>query len=284
MFWILGAIAAIFVVWILLNAVLAWQTTHPYDHYSNGMNLTTTPAEFGLFFEEIKWDRGLRGWLIPTSSERETVIFVHGWAGCREERWVPFLELARHSYRRGMNCVLFDLGYVNGSRPYSGGELESQDLLKMVEWVRLFHKGPVIVWGFSAGGHATLLALRNSQHHIDCAITDSAFMDATDMFSTMYRHLLHLPKPVFSLISFWFQAFTGHRPKRVTSVNDTPVFVIQGDADEAVSVQNGRRLSTLANTEYWEVSGVNHEGAFKRQPDEYIRRCFDFIDRACART
>ncbi|QQE77085.1 alpha/beta hydrolase [Alicyclobacillus sp. SO9] len=281
MIWAIVVVAVVLILlaWIAGNAVLGWYPTRPARHYPSRAAMTTTPAEYGLPFEDVKIAGRLSGWLIPTNRARPTVIFVHGWAGSREEPWVPFLGLAKEVYQRKMNTVLFDLGYVSGSRPYTGGSAESNDVLTVVDWVRSWGDGPIIVWGFSAGGHATLSALGETGNRIDCAITDSAFVSAFDSFATMYQQMLHLPKLFFVLVPAFFWLFTGYFPKRIRSVANRPLLVIHGSEDSSIPVANGRWLSQWTQTEYWEVSGTDHEGAFQSHPEEYIERCFRFIDR-----
>lgn len=242
------------------------------------MSLTTTPSDFELPYEDVEFGHGLHGWFIPAPSSHATVIFVHGWAGCREERWVAFLALARRVNEQGMNALLLDLGYVGGGRPYTGGCLESEDIRQSVKWVRRTIPGPVILWGFSAGGHATLLALSEHESLVDGAITDSAFVDAYDAFYTMYQRILHLPRFSMALVPLFFRIFTGHYPQRLTNPIGTPVLVIHGNADQSISVEHGRTLAVFSNIDYWEVQGAAHEAAFQTHRDEYLNRCFHFIE------
>ena len=56
-------------------------------------------------------------------------------------------------------------------------------------------------------------------------------------------------------------------------------FVIHGDSDTSIPIMNGRSLKQFPEVKCWEVSGVGHEEAFVRHPEEYISRCIGFIDR-----
>ena len=269
----------ILIIWVALNAMLAWYPAHPKKIYPDHMTLTTTPSEYGLKYEDVMVVNGLLGWFIPTDTACATVILVHGWASCREEKWVPFLELARHLHNQQMNVLLYDARYVNSSKTYSGGERESKDLIDVVNWAVERTEVPVVVWGFSAGGHATLLALSNHDNQISCAITDSAFVNANESFKSMYRRSYHIPPFTLLLMPLFFKLFTGYFPSRLQHGIKKPLFVIHGDSDTSISIMNGRSLKQFLEVMYWEVSGVGHEEAFIRYPEEYISRCIGFIDR-----
>lgn len=266
-------------IWLGLNALLAWYPAHPRRLYPENMTLTTTPLKYGLQYEDVLVGNGLSGWFIPANAARATVILVHGWTSCREERWVPFLELASHLHKHQLNVLLYDARYVNGTTTYSGGQRESVDLINVVDWSAKRTGVPVIVWGFSAGGHATLLALSKNDTNIRCAITDSAFVNASETFKSMYRNLYHIPRSLLALLPLFFKLYTGYFPGRLQQPHiNKPLFVIHGDADSSVHVVNGRSLRAIPTTQYWEINGVEHEEAFVKHPDEYTERCIGFID------
>lgn len=266
-------------MWLGLNALLAWYPAHPNRIYPENMTLTTTPLEYGLQYEDVLVGNGLSGWFVPTPTARATVILVHGWMSCREEKWVPFLQLAGYLHEHQLHVLLYDARYVDGTKAYSGGQRESVDLIQVAEWAAKRTGVPVIVWGFSAGGHATLLALSKNDTNIRCAITDSAFVNASESFKSMYRNLYHIPRPLLGLLPLFFKWYTGYFPGRLQPHINKPLFVIQGDADSSVPVMNGRSLKAIPTTEYWEINGMGHEEAFVKLPDEYVARCIGFIDR-----
>jgi uncharacterized protein len=268
----------VLVIWMGLNALLAWYPAHPIKLYPANMKLTTTPSEYGLEYENVIIGSGLSGWFVQAAAARATVVLVHGWTSCREERWVPFLDIARHLHEHQINVLLYDARYVNGAKPYSGGKHESEDLIGIADWCAERTCLPVIAWGFSAGGHATLLALSENDTKISCAITDSAFVDASESFKSMYRYLYHIPRPALVLLPIFFKVFTGCFPRRLQRPIKKPLFVIHGDADSSIDVMNGRSLKSVPTVQYWEVNDVGHEEAFVKHPAEYMRRCITFIN------
>ncbi|WDL97056.1 alpha/beta hydrolase [Alicyclobacillus sp. ALC3] len=268
----------VLMMWLGLNALLAWYPAHPKKISPTNMTLTTTPLEYGLHYEDVLVGNGLSGWFIPSHTARATVILVHGWMSCREEKWVPFLELARHLHEHQMNVLLYDARYVNENKTYSGGQRESVDLINVADWSAKRTGVPVIVWGFSAGGHAALLALSKDDTNIRCAITDSAFVNASESFKSMYRNLYHIPQPLLALLPLFFKLYTGCFPGRLQPRINKPLFVIHGDADSSIHVMNGRILKAIPTTQYWEINGVEHEEAFVKHSAEYTERCISFID------
>jgi dipeptidyl aminopeptidase/acylaminoacyl peptidase len=73
-------------------------------------------------------------------------------------------------------------------------------------------------------------------------------------------------------------------PAMLKDIVDTPVIVVQGTADQSVSVARTRRwvdtMRELGMTyEYVEVPGGDHTSIIARSP-ENMERIFDFFDRA----
>jgi dipeptidyl aminopeptidase/acylaminoacyl peptidase len=70
-------------------------------------------------------------------------------------------------------------------------------------------------------------------------------------------------------------------PDALSAITKTPVIVIQGDADQSVSVETTRKwvakMKQLAMTyEYIEVPGGDHFGVIMGSPQN-MRRIFDFF-------
>ena len=73
-------------------------------------------------------------------------------------------------------------------------------------------------------------------------------------------------------------------PDALVAITSTPVMVIQGDADQAVSVETTRtwvvKMKELGmRYEYLEVAGGDHFGVIMGAP-ENMRKIFDFFDKA----
>jgi dipeptidyl aminopeptidase/acylaminoacyl peptidase len=137
----------------------------------------------------------------------------------------------------------------------SGGELSEQDVLNVLAAVReqyTIDPARVYLMGHSMGGGATWY------------------------FGIKYPDIWAALAPVAPAIS--------SSPDALAAIANTPVIVVQGDADRSVTVEATRRWVTkmkeLGMTyEYVEVPGGDHTSIISRSP-ENMKRIFDFFDKA----
>jgi pimeloyl-ACP methyl ester carboxylesterase len=69
-------------------------------------------------------------------------------------------------------------------------------------------------------------------------------------------------------------------PARVIGlVEPVPLLLIHGDADTTVSVEDGRRLASLAgpSAEHWIIPGAGHSAGHVTAPDAYEHRVIAFL-------
>ena len=150
------------------------------------------------------------------------------------ERWVPFDALALELVSAGISTLLFDLGYVGGNRMYSGGQREADDILLAAAWAYRRSRLPVVLWGFSAGGHAALLAAQRATESLVAVIADSAFPDSAWMLAQRAARTLHLPSHLLALAPPLLQMMSGARAGTIRA-RSVPSLLIWGNADEEVS-------------------------------------------------
>jgi poly(3-hydroxybutyrate) depolymerase len=136
-----------------------------------------------------------------------------------------------------------------------GGELSELDMLNVLAAVReQYTVDPkrIYLMGHSMGGGATW------------------------HFGIKYPDLWAALAPVAPAI--------GSSPDALAGIAGTPVIVVQGDADQSVTVEVTRRwiarMKELGMTyEYVETPGGDHTSIISRSP-ENMRRIFDFFDKA----
>jgi pimeloyl-ACP methyl ester carboxylesterase len=272
---LLVLLALLAVLVLVLNLVVAIVAAYPHLLARGGATVSLRPEAC----EDVDLRGDLKGWWCAASGWRIAVVLIHGWAGNREERWVPFAMLARALGQNGISVLLFDLGYVGGRRMYSGGPREAEDVLQAARWVQERCGLPVVLWGFSAGGHAALLAAHRDPELPMAVIADSAFPDPGAMVASRAARVLHLPVVLLNLAPRLLPLLVGAAAEPLTG-GAVPTLLIHGSEDREVPVVAARRLQQRTGARLHIVEGAGHEGAFRHDPDAYLEVGLDFLQRA----
>lgn len=256
----------------LVVVALAWGFQDRLVFYPSS-EITTTPADMGLDFEEVSLETedgvNLRGWFIPgpDGSREPAALFFHGNAGNISFR--P--ELLRIIHELGLACLVVDYrGYGK-----SGGSPSEKGLYRdgRAAWNWLLEeKGlkqeEILVWGHSLGGAvAAGLAAKTSPGAL---IVESAFTSLPAIGRKVYPFL---PVGLISNMRFPTKKYI----KRV----DCPVLVVHSPGDETVPYEFGHRLYQAAPEpkSFLEISGSHNEG-FLVSREKYVSGIRDFIVRA----
>jgi fermentation-respiration switch protein FrsA (DUF1100 family) len=247
------------------------------------------PADYGLAYEEASFQSRdgltLRGWFIPASLARFTVIFCHGHAGSMDPDvvYVPWFSEA------GFNVLMFDFrahGRSEGDR-VSMGYLEQQDLLGAIDYLRERSITKVGVLGFSMGGAVGLTTA--AQNDAICAvISDGGFarLESAILGWWLERGWPRwLALPLARSIVIVAGRRLGVRlseadPIRwVAHIAPRAVFFIHGDRDPFVTVADVEALYAKAGEPkaLWRVAAADHRRVDRLCPEEYRRRIIDFF-------
>lgn len=270
-------------------AYIAWVLARPVIP-----PLQSNPLQaVGLPYEEVQFpsaneSRIVDGWFIPGSSAT-TVILSHGYGTNREEPWVPSYELAAEINRHQYNVLMFDYGFVHPDRPFTGGIVETQELLGAVNYVKQRGAEHVFIWGFSMGAGTALQAALNTDL-IDGMILDSTFiLDPETMFFNIKQQASLLPRfPSIALVSMFLPVFNGHSFKEVPyrTVNQTsypiPILLVHSEQDDKAPYETITRFyenqKDEPRTKLWLLPDAPHEMIFRTHPEEYLRRTFQFLE------
>jgi len=155
--------------------------------YNDKANAGLTPGSFGLPFEEVSFptDDGvsLKGWWVPASEPKGTVVLIHGLNRSRLEmvKKVPFV------HEQGWNALLFDLRHHGASSGdvSSFGWFEKADARAAKAWAQSRAKGPVVFWGISLGAATAMLAAAEDPT-VAGVVCDSSYRSLPD---TVAHHL-----------------------------------------------------------------------------------------------
>lgn len=285
---VIVALTAILLIgWLGLNALIVSSITEVrrLAKRENGQDIATLPSPKSLpccsAFRTVEYGKNLTGWFAEGKKSRPSIVLVHGY----EANLIGTTPLARALHDRGYAVLTINLGFVTAAHPYSGGALEAQDVDLAVRWLRAHHPGPVVVWGFSAGGHASLLAAARGAQ-IQAVIAEGAPVSVGDEAYKSVLSRLRLPGFVMPRAVFdgFFWLFTRRSPVSLARIAErderrVPTLIIQGAADDAVSPDNGKLLAKRTNGELWLMPRVGHVDGFAQLKDAYVSRALDFIRR-----
>ena len=236
------------------------------------------PASVGLAFTDVVYGNGLPAWYVAGAAAQPVIVIVHGYGGNRSST----IEVGPPLHERGYGLLFVNLGYVNGDRPYGGGQREADDVRRAVSWARTHAGVPVVVLGFSGGGFAALAAAARGAD-VSGVVSDSGFVS----FRHEAAHRAHVPPLVTKLLPVVYPVVSagGHAIDAVPAGGrpfPVPALIVQGTADETISPANGQRLARLTGGELWLLDGVGHVDAFHHDERAYVDRVDAFIRSALA--
>jgi uncharacterized protein len=208
-------------------------------------NAGLTPASFQLTSEDISFKAPdgteLRGWWVPASEARGSVVLAHGLNRSRIEmvKKVPFL------HGLGWNALLFDMRHhgESGGAATTFGYREKDDVRAAVALAHARASGPVVVWGVSLGAASVILAAAGDPS-VAGVISDSSYRSLTD---TVHHHMslfrrfrwwtrIVPPWPTADEVLFWMARRGGFDPAGT-------------DVKAAAARLSGRPALFVANTE-----------------------------------
>lgn len=258
--------------------------------------ITGTPANVGLAFENVTFTTtdglALSGWWMPEDApgHNGTVVFLHGYGDNKNQslKIAPFL--VEHAY----DVLAFDFrahGESDGSLT-TVGLVETIDVRAAVDY--LTERGDVdmerlALVGFSMGA-ATAINAAPQVPEARAIVADSAFATLTNIASNSITHFTGLPKYPYGPLAVIFAGWiAGHdvgdnRPIDVLRGLDTPILIIQGEADTIAfpGADGGALHSAAAAGELWLVPEATHVRSVELQPEAYAERVVDFLGRHVA--
>jgi len=281
---------AIILLVIGLSLALVYANTHPPKY-----PLHIPPSDYKANYEDISFTTTdgllLKGWLVKPPHPARTspaIIVCHGVGANRSD----FTELAVSLSRRGYFVLTFDFrahGASAGSRS-SLGYHEQKDVAAALAFLRSrseIDPKRIGIYGFSLGGATAILAAADT-NGFRAVVADSAFASLPGMARTAVTGFYHLPSfPFVQLTIFGYDLYfqTDARkiaPERViAALSPTPVFIIAGDGDELIPVENGKRLYAAAREpkELWIIPNAMHGATLAAAGPEYEKRVGEFFDR-----
>jgi alpha-beta hydrolase superfamily lysophospholipase len=250
-----------------------------------------TPQAFGLDYERRTFVTrdgvSLEAWLVPAAQPRGLVVLFHGYA----ESKASLLPEARAVHDLGWSTLLVDFRGSGGSEGNETtlGIREAADVAAAFEQARSLSSRPVVLFGASMGAAAVLKAMAEYRLDPEALLLESPF----DRMLTAVAHRCHavgLPAfPVAQLLVFWGgwqQHFDGfrHNPVDYAASVSRPTLLMQGDADERVSVDEAQAIFARLRgpKELKLFPGVKHTSLLRARPADWTDAVSAFLARVSA--
>jgi len=251
-----------------------------------------TPIDAGLLYDDvaITTPDGLRlvAWFVP-STHGALVIAQHGYKADRGEMLNEAVMLARHGY--GVLVPAMRAHDLSDGTVIAFGAKEIDDLR---QWVAMAATLPGVdaqrigILGNSLGGTLAIQVAARTPD-VRAVATNSAFSSLSDTLETSVRFFTGLPPfPFAPMVAFWAERATGIRvvdvdaTRAIAAISPRPVLLMQGGADDVISIASGQRLYDAAGEPrtLWFDPQVGHSRFDTARPDEYERRVIALFDDA----
>ena len=235
-----------------------------------GRELTATPADLGLAFEEVSLTTAdgvrLHGWFVPAPGARTTLLFLHGNAGNISHR----LDSIAIFHELGLDTLIIDYrGYGRSEgRPSEAGTYRDA----AAAWEHLVRERGVdprriVVFGRSLGG--AVAARLAAERPAAALIIESCFSSALDMARALYPWL---PARLITRLDYPVAADVARGGR--------PLLVVHSRDDEIIPFAMGEAIYRAARgpRELLELRG-DHNGGFLRDRTRYRDALGAFIAR-----
>ena len=257
--------------------------------------LEERPTDFGLVYHEVEFsprgsnDITLRGWWIPATEPRATVIRVHGVDSNRNS----LLGLAVPLTDAGYSVLAFDLrGHGESDAARMGAGLdERDDALGAIDYIireRGASPGAIFLHGNSYGG-AIALMTGWREPAVAGVYADSAFASLPDLVAQEVARRTVLPawaasalRPGIGLISRWVYGIDLNdvQPWRAAAEYPYPLGLAHCRPDERIEITHYERIrARLSDTRFTTVfENCPHSDAWHIHPQQYAAAVLAYLN------
>ncbi len=227
------------------------------------------PGEQKIPFENITFkttdNLTIRGWYMPAKNSTKAVIFAHGRGANRNEG----MRFARSLHNAGFNLLTFDFRNCGESdRSFNSlGYHEKKDIYAAIDFLINVKKITAVgIMGWSQGAATGIVAMAEDKR-IKAGIFEGGFANTVDVIAETARRDYGLPRYPLVPLVIWLSEIRGdmnaseiNAEEKIGSIAPRPVYIIHGDADQAVYYSHAEQLYKAAGEpkQLWTVKGGPH--------------------------
>lgn len=226
------------------------------------------PDNFNLAYEDItvetKDNVKLKGWYIPASDKKGTILVCHGVAANKSD----VMQVSLLFNAKGYDVYTFDFrghGETKEGKVTYGYD-ERRDIKAIVGYIKSKGVDRIGAYGLSMGASILMLSLPENPE-IKVAVLDSGFASAEKI--ARYRIGMVFPEPILSMLlaitnfyskTFYNVSLFDISPLQVIDKVHIPLLFVIGDKDTNITPDNGELLYDKANEpkELLVIKDANH--------------------------
>ncbi|HXW01325.1 MAG TPA: alpha/beta fold hydrolase, partial [Anaerolineae bacterium] len=286
----LGILACLAVGYVALSAYAGHTLTTPKRIFE-----PEKAAVFGIAPEEVKFPAAdgleIAGWFIPAAASDKALILIHGRNVSRTQNFDgEFAEFGAAMQRRGFAVLTIDLrghGQSADAR-CTFGLTERRDVIGAFNWLkqRGYQPNKIAILGVSLGAAAAVGAAADDPE-IGVLVLDSGFAEIYPIMQQLWPSGSGLPgifMPSTLLVGQWLTGYdlTSARPvKELERMAPRPILIIHSVLDPETPVEHAYQLRAAApSSEYWETTAAKHALNYNSDPQEYVDKVADFLNRS----
>jgi len=250
---------------------LSWSVAHELTRRSKPRCFEPIPELTGVCIEELRLTtcdgEDLGAWWIEGDAQRPVILLLHGNGGAR----ASMLPQAQWLAERRYSVLLVTLrAHGDSSGQFNdAGYSARDDVVAAAEWIaeRAPHR-PVVIWGQSLGGAASVFAAGELSGRVDGYIWECVY---GDLRQAVWHRLQRRLPVVLDRIAYYglmivsplvlpeLEAISPERAAKNIPA-DVPVLLLAGSHDERATVAESRAIAAAvgANATVTVVDGADH--------------------------
>ncbi|MDP4180847.1 MAG: alpha/beta hydrolase [Bacillota bacterium] len=276
-----------------LSAYVGWNLIHPKRQALPKFSSNIVIEYKDVQFKDIEKTINLKGWYFKAKDSDKTIIMAHGYTNNRLQFKEKTIDLISGLQSKGFNVLVFDFrnaGISEGDKT-TLGVYEKDDLLGAIKYMKAQGSKHIILMGFSMGA-ATAIHTAAVSKDVEAVISDASFADMDTYLRKNLSVWSGLPKFPFNntvLLAVKLMANVDTKTvcpkKEIELVAPRPVMLIHGEDDDTIPIENSEEIYdaykkiNINNITFWRVAGAKHVGSYEKDPQEYMRRIFEFLDK-----
>jgi dipeptidyl aminopeptidase/acylaminoacyl peptidase len=278
---------------IAISGYYGWKLIHPEKVGIEPFSANIVPEYRSVDFSAKDETLILNGWFFEVKGSDKTIILAHSYGKNRLQFDESTVDIIKGLVSKGYNVLAFDLRNSGKSegKLSTMGLYEKNDLLGAINYAKSQGSKHIVLMGFSTGASASILAAAESRD-VDAVIADSPYSELGSYLENNMPVWTKLPDiPFTKTITYSLKLLGGIDidkaiPRRaIINISPGSIMLIHGSDDKIIPPEHSRILYSIfsktnsKNHELWETKDAGHLESYTRNPQEYMRRILDFLEK-----
>ena len=294
------AIIGVAIICLIVIGLISWQSNSIINDMARTRVVDNNGGliqKFSSHIDRVETENSdgfkVSAWRFAIENPKGIVIVIHGMHGQDASSLLDFGYFFKKANYETFCIDLRSHGRSQGNR-IGFGYTEVADLTALLDWIKTkdkYQNKDIILYGISMGG-ATAINTAAERDDISGVISVSAFQSYEQTFvenlerAQLPKFVINTYKPIirFLLLTKYKMNPVKNSPlHKISQINDKPVLIVHGDADQQITVDQAYQLKENAgdNAELWVVKDHGHmvvTDILNPENEWYGNRILNFID------